>query len=148
MKRDRPTTVQDLRRRLHRQGRRLTPQRAAILESLRQLRTHPTAEELLDRMRETMPQLSLGTIYRNLQILVKEGFALKLPSSHGSHRFDGDASRHHHVVCECCGHVEDVFLARAPEVLRRVAQMTGYDVYPREMIFHGRCPACRNAAEG
>jgi Fur family ferric uptake transcriptional regulator len=139
--------IQDVRRRLHGRGRRMTSQRAAILEALRSTRTHPTAVELHALVQRRHPMISLGTVYRNLSMLVEEGCALRLPAAEGSCRYDGDVSRHHHVVCDTCGRVADVFLARAPELLRRVADLTGWEVHPTEVQFSGRCPECARAAQ-
>jgi Fe2+ or Zn2+ uptake regulation protein len=140
-------SMQDFRRRLHREGRRMTVQRAAVLQALRGTRSHPTAEQVLELALRKIPDMSLGTVYRNLTVLVEEGLALKLPNSHGSQRFDGDVSRHHHVICDSCGAVADAVLPRAPDVIHRVAEATGWEVFPTEIIFHGRCPHCASAED-
>jgi Fe2+ or Zn2+ uptake regulation protein len=145
-RRDDGSVLQEVRTRFHRKGRRMTAQRTAILEALRSTRTHPTANELLGLVARMQPRMSLGTIYRNLTMLVEEGYALRLSRGDGPCRYDGDTSRHHHVVCDGCGQVADVFLARAPELLRRVADLTGWEVHPTEMLFSGRCPSCARAA--
>ena len=127
---------------LNRHGRRMTTQRAAILAALRATTSHPTAEELRIQVQMRIPKISLGTIYRNLGVLVEEGYALRLSSPSGIHRFDGDVSEHHHAFCEVCGKVADVRLKPDPAMLRSAARMTNYNLRHRHIEFFGICPDC------
>ena len=89
---------------------RMTKQREIILEELKKLRTHPTASELYDIVRTKLPKISLGTVYRNLEILAEMGMIKKLEIAGKEKRWDGDISKHYHFRCMKCGKVEDIFL--------------------------------------
>ena len=89
---------------------RMTKQREIILEELKKLKTHPTASELYDIVRKRLPKISLGTVYRNLEILAEMGMIKKLEIAGKEKRWDGDTSKHYHFRCLKCGKVEDIFL--------------------------------------
>ena len=74
---------------------RMTRQRAEILAELRKARNHPTAEEIHARVRRSLPRISLGTVYRNLELLAQSGEILRLEGGNGGRRFAGDISPHH-----------------------------------------------------
>ncbi len=88
----------------------MTKQREVILEELRKLKTHPTAVELYEILRKKMPKISLGTVYRNLEIMAEEGIIKKLEIPGREKRWDGDISKHFHLRCVKCGKVEDIFV--------------------------------------
>lgn len=121
-----------------------TIQREAILHELRMRKDHPTAEELYGALRDTMPQLSLGTVYRNLEQLSTAGIIRKLDVSGKKMRFDGDLTPHHHIRCKQCGGVRDipsgatVVLDRQMESMKEEYQCDSYT-----LEFKGVCPACR-----
>lgn len=121
-----------------------TIQREAILHELRMRKDHPTAEELYGALRDTMPQLSLGTVYRNLEQLSTAGIIRKLDVSGKKMRFDGDLTPHHHIRCRECSGVRDipsgatVVLDRQMESMKEEYQCDSYT-----LEFKGVCPACR-----
>src|SRR5499425_1903888 len=86
---------------LRARGLRLTGPRRVILEVLRGTESHPTAEWVHRVVRRRLPRVSLGTVYRNLRLLVAEGLVQELPGPHA--RFDGNTSEHHHFTCVGCG---------------------------------------------
>jgi Fe2+ or Zn2+ uptake regulation protein len=133
----------ELRIRLRERGKRMTPQRIAVLEALRATASHPTAEELRVLVQEVMPKVSLGTVYRNLHLLVEEGWVRRLPTPQGSHRFDADLSAHLHVICRECGRISDVHLEIDSEFRDRVSSLTGYREISQHVEFRGVCPGCR-----
>ena len=92
---------------------RVTRQRTVILEELRKLTCHPTADELCDIVRRRLPHISLGTVYRNLDHLAEEGIVLRLDMAGKSKRYDGNIQPHQHVCCIYCGRVADVPTQRA-----------------------------------
>ena len=81
---------------------RVTRQRTVILEELRKLTCHPTADELCDIVRRRLPHISLGTVYRNLDHLAEEGIVLRLDMAGKSKRYDGNIQPHQHGVCDEC----------------------------------------------
>lgn len=83
-------------------------QREAILDNLKSRRDHPTAEDIYDAVKTTCPNISLGTVYRNLSLLVEMGEILELSEGDGPHHYDGFTYGHNHFVCTHCGRIIDV----------------------------------------
>ncbi len=123
---------------------RMTQQRRVILDILRHLKTHPTADEVYSLVRKKLPHVSLGTVYRNLDLLYRNGLALKLEYSGGQTRFDGDTTRHWHVHCKQCGRVGDVFSDTTHIETHHVTRETGYSVTGYVLEYEGLCPACQH----
>jgi Fur family transcriptional regulator, ferric uptake regulator len=121
---------------------RLTNQRRIILEELKSVTTHPTADEIYGMVRQKMPRISLGTVYRNLEVLSSLGLVRKLENAAGQKRFDGDVSPHHHIRCEICGKVGDIF--DAPDI-SGIEQGLGTDfqITGVSLEFSGLCPQCQ-----
>ncbi len=94
---------------LHHPQTRMTQQRSVILEELRKLDTHPTADELYQIVRLRLPRISLGTVYRNLVFLTESGQIMRLESAGNTNRFDANMQPHQHVRCVCCGAIADIF---------------------------------------
>ena len=111
-------------------GLRLTGPRHAVLEVVRGAESHPTAEEVHRLVRRRLPGVSLGTIYRNLRLLVGAGLLKELPGPYA--RFDANTRAHHHFMCERCGRIIDVDAALAEPHARalsaRVASRTGFSI--------------------
>jgi Fur family transcriptional regulator, peroxide stress response regulator len=128
-------------------GLRLTGPRCVILEVLRGTESHPTAEWVHRLVRRRLPRVSLGTVYRNLRLLVAEGLAAEIPGPHA--RFDANLDAHHHFTCVQCGRIVDVDGPLAEphaEALRvRIAARTGLAITRQRIEFFGRCPQCRPA---
>ena len=131
-------------------GLKLTPQRMAIVKELASDETHPTAQEIFERLRPGLPTMSFATVYNTLGALSEAGLCAAMSLSPGSGRFDPNMTPHHHVVCDVCGAVRDV-PAGAPvaegahesSAARAVAQVApGFDVRSVERIFRGVCAAC------
>jgi Fur family transcriptional regulator, ferric uptake regulator len=120
-----------------------TRQRHAILEELRALSSHPTAAELYEIARRRLPNLSLGTVYRNLDLLARMGTIQKLEWSAGETRFDGEARPHDHLRCIRCGRVDDV--GTPPLRLERQGgeDFRGYQILGHRLEYLGICPNCK-----
>ncbi len=121
---------------------RMTKQRKVILEELRKVCSHPTADEVYDMVRQRLPRISLGTIYRNLDVLAESGEILKLESAGNQKRFDGNAMPHAHVRCVRCGRVGDVVNA-ATNVTVGAAESEGFTLTGARLEFEGICDACQ-----
>lgn len=91
-------------------------QREAIKASLMNRCDHPTADALYASIREEFPNISLGTVYRNLNLLVETGEIRKLSCGSGADHYDGDVSPHYHFVCRECGHVYDMDIQEMDEL--------------------------------
>ena len=120
---------------------RMTKQRKVILEELRSVISHPTAEELYSMVRERIPHVSLGTVYRNLDLLASSGEIRQLSSGGTVRRFDGDTTEHCHVRCLTCGRVGDVHVALgAPGAIQAHAE--GFAIVASRLEFEGFCADC------
>lgn len=86
---------------------RMTKQRAIILEALRSVTSHPTADEIYGMVRQKLPRISLGTVYRNLDLLTNTGEILRLDRAGAQKHFDGNTKPHLHVRCKVCGRIGD-----------------------------------------
>ena len=126
---------------------RKTIQRAVILEELRGMKTHPTAEELFEKVSRRLPRISLGTIYRNLNLLVEQGHVIKLDSGYAFYRFDGDVCPHRHVRCLVCGRIADV-AAVDPDPDCSNVRVPGFSILKAQVIYDGMCDACAAKIRG
>ncbi|HOX12999.1 MAG TPA: transcriptional repressor [Spirochaetia bacterium] len=122
-------------------SRKRSRQREEILAVLRSTKEHPTAAMLHTAARRRIPRLSLGTVYRNLDVLEEMGLVLHIRNGNAQDRFDGDVSPHYHFVCDACGAVLDMPLPYRPE-LDEAAAREGFRVRGHRLDFHGTCPAC------
>ncbi|NLY10933.1 MAG: transcriptional repressor [Firmicutes bacterium] len=119
-----------------------TKQREVILSVLREADCHPTADWIYQEVRKTMPNVSLGTIYRNLKALTEAGLALELSYGSTYSRFDGNPETHYHFVCEDCGKVVDLEIDVAKELEEKVAKGIGAKVHDHRLEFYGVCSEC------
>ena len=130
---------------LRKRGLRLTDPRRVVLEVVRGTESHPTAEAVHGLVRRRLPRVSLGTVYRNLRLLVAEGLVQELPGPHA--RFDGNTSEHHHFTCLSCGRIVDVggplTEPHSRALCARVAARSGFSVTHHRIEFYGRGAACR-----
>lgn len=128
---------------------RMTPQRKLLLEELRRLHTHPTADELYQEVRKRMPHISLGTVYRNLEIMSRAGIIRKIELGGTQKRFDGDLGLHQHIRCTECGRIDDLNTDTAVTSCdMALIARTGYEVIERRVEFIGVCPYCRERRDG
>lgn len=119
-----------------------TKQRGVILEELRKLRSHPTAAELYQITRRRLPKISLGTVYRNLELLVRSGVIQKLQISASEARFDGNSDRHSHVRCVRCGRVDDAHEVHVDLVEQTIKGVNGYTILGHNLELFGLCSSC------
>ena len=119
-------------------------QRQVILEELQKLTTHPTAAGLYQIVRQRLPKISLGTVYRNLDLLTRTGIIQKLEFGGEEARFDGNSIPHHHVRCVKCGRVDDIHGPPLDLMGGRTDDFNGYCVLGHRIEFFGVCPQCQN----
>jgi Fe2+ or Zn2+ uptake regulation protein len=125
-------------------GLRLTPQREVLLRALSETMGHPTADDLVRKVRRVLPSVSHATVYRNVQELVREGLIGTLERAGGAVQFEVNPEDHHHFVCRSCGRVWDVYLDEVGiTVDRRRSQLKGFRIDRREVQLHGLCSRCR-----
>lgn len=147
---------------------RKSTQRTAILKELRKMHTHPTAEELYTRVREIIPNISLGTVYRNLEFLAKQG-EISCFDFAKTMKWDGNHKYHHHIFCLNCSRLDDINPqnARIITAFEEFDQMAlslkdmmkaeipenanenhnQYQIHDFCLVFRGLCPECQQSQE-
>lgn len=118
-----------------------TIQRTTILEELRKLKTHPTAEALYRIVKKKIPSISLGTVYRNLNLLRDEGRVLELTYGKDKSHYDGDVSNHIHFYCLKCKNIYDLPISNI-KLSYRVAKGLGFHINSYRIDFYGYCEKC------
>jgi Fe2+ or Zn2+ uptake regulation protein len=121
---------------------RFTRQRQAVLEAVQLSTEHPDAAHIYDKVRQVVPSISLGTVYRSLEALVTEGHLLQIQQPGMPTRYDARLEHHAHFVCDTCGKVFDV-LATLPDAVPMAAKvLTGFEISSAKVEFHGQCSNC------
>jgi Fe2+ or Zn2+ uptake regulation protein len=123
---------------------RQTKQRQAILTLLRGISSHPTADQLYDEVRKEIPNISKGTVYRNLKVLQEMGLVSELNLNGTISRFEAKQESHYHFRCEKCGRVFDVDEPVDEELDQRVANKTGLKISYHQLEFRGLCHECQH----
>lgn len=123
----------------------VTPQRAVIYRELVQSFDHPSPEALFERVKPRLPQVSLATIYKTLDVLVSLGLASELASTGDKKRFDGRVDRHHHLVCTACKSITD-FDDASLDTLAAPKGLAGFKPQFISIHVHGLCRACAASA--
>jgi Fur family ferric uptake transcriptional regulator len=119
-------------------------QRTIILEELRKVATHPTADEVYLMARRRLPRISLGTVYRNLDLLAEQGEIRKIEAAGSSKRFDGNIHPHQHARCQKCGRVADIKL-HVPLPDTRHIDLPNFTITAVRLEFDGLCNVCAPA---
>ena len=120
-----------------------TVQRSIILDELRHLANHPTADEVFEAVHEKHPSISKATVYRTLGKLADEGEALRVKINNGADHFDHQTFAHYHVRCTQCGRVDDVLIPMLDGVEADASTCSGYKISGHNLQFDGICPACQ-----
>ena len=117
--------------------------REAILNCLRSTNTHPTAEWVYTQLKAEYPDISLGTVYRNLALFKEQGLVISVGTVNGQERFDATVKPHAHFICKDCGSVMDFHgLEQDVEMDRQVEEKFGMKIDHHELVFYGTCPCC------
>ena len=128
---------------------RMTHQRKVVLEELKKTTAHPTADELYEAVRKRIPNISLGTVYRNLEILSACGQALKLDLGEGKKRFDATTEPHYHLHCIKCGRVIDVpYFPIDKEIEDHLKEIGSFRITGVQVHFEGICEECLKKEQG
>ena len=133
---------------LHKDGRRLTPQRKKVLDLFQRIGSgnHLSAEEVHSNLIQSNSRVSLATIYRTLRLLVRMGFLQELELSDGCHFFEllsHDHPDHHHLVCVNCGRTEEFESEQVVIAGSQAAQSKGFKLIESTLNVRGICPNCR-----
>ena len=124
----------------------MTRQREVILKELRSAKIHPSADEVYERVRRYLPRISLGTVYRNLEILSEMGEIQKLELGGDIKRFDWNPKKHYHIRCMQCGRVDDAPIAPLQQVEDELYGATVFTIIGHRLEFEGLCPECSRQA--
>lgn len=121
----------------------MTPQRRIILEELNKLKNHPTADDLYEAIRTRMPKISLGTVYRNLEMLSEQGMIKKIELTSAQKRFDHKKEHHYHLRCIHCGQIEDAPIDPDYSLEQHIKMNTDFEITGHNLEFTGICPKCK-----
>jgi len=114
--------------------------RDAILQLIRSTDTHPTAQWVYEQLKPSIPDLSLGTVYRNIKMFCEEGLISSIGVQNGEERFDGIIEEHPHFICDRCGRVID--LTGATVSVSDESVPAGCVIPPGRTVFRGLCANC------
>lgn len=123
-------------------------QRQTILEDVKERHDHPTAEMIYASVQRKVPNISLGTVYRNLNQLVEHGILKKIATMQGGDRFDYKMEDHAHVHCTVCNQLFDLPYESLHAIDRTIEDETGYHVLSYDIVFCGICHECQKKREG
>lgn len=117
-------------------------QRELIKENLINRFDHPTADMVYHSIREQLPNISLGTVYRNLRFLVEQGDAISLKLGDGPEHFDGHVQPHYHFICSKCGSIEDIYMEEFP-ICDEASKHCSGEISGHCTYFYGLCSKCK-----
>lgn len=125
----------------------LTTPRKTILDVVSTASDHPTAAEVMERLKERGSQFAYATVYNSLRYLTEEGLIRELKLEGDANRYDARTEEHQHIVCTSCGKVDEVFTIAPPEWLQIISRETGYRIDEKQVLFKGVCAECRKAKQ-
>jgi len=121
----------------------LTRQRSVILAIVKEALDHPTASDIIERLRVTGYNFAYGTVYNSLKYLTAEGLIRELKLGGGISHYDGRVEDHQHIVCRRCHKVSEVHFEAPDSWKGRVASETGFQVEEVQILYEGLCPTCQ-----
>lgn len=121
---------------------RMTRQKKVIIEVLRSTKCHPTADWIYEEAKKQIPDLSLGTVYRNLNLLKEMGEIMELNYGSTFSRFDGNPKNHYHFHCQECGKIFDLDLVPDPRLVGG-GVIDGHEIKTHRLEFYGVCAECK-----
>lgn len=128
---------------LKEKGFKVTPQRIAVYETLRNTKEHPSADILYSKLQPLYPTMSLATVYKSLEVFKELNLIQELNVGEDKFRYDANVKQHPHIVCLKCGKVEDVYDEMIFDLQTQVKNKTGYDLVSQQLYFFGYCPGCK-----
>ena len=121
----------------------VTPQRLAIFHMLYNTKSHPSAEMIFNSLHDTHPTMSLATVYKTLDALVKNNLVQQINVGEDSFRYDANAFAHPHIVCTECKRVFDMEIEGLEDFRDQVRKCTNFDLSHEQLYFYGVCPDCQ-----
>jgi len=133
---------------LREQGYRMTPQRLAILEVLKDSPGHMTPSEIYQQVASMIPGMTEATVYRNLNFLAAQNLVLVAHLGRGQLVYEYAEYDHHHLICSQCGDMQEVDHEQLERLYKQLAQHTGYQIHSVHTTFFGLCPQCLDEQAG
>ena len=142
----RAQALDDFRRRCKEQGLAFTFQRQVIYEAVVDSREHPTPELIYEHVRQRIPSISLGTVYKNVKTFLDSGVLKEVTLHHGSLRLEANMTPHHHAVCSSCRVIYDIDQSAVQPVQYSASEVpAGFSIERCQVEFVGLCRTCRTA---
>ncbi len=126
----------------HEKHLRQSKQRNRLLALLRSTDSHPTADWIYEQLKKEFPNLSLGTVYRNLSTLIDQGLVKKIHFGSTFDRFEANTKPHYHFICESCGTIIDLDIPIRDDLNDQAAKSNAFTVTHHKIDFFGVCGAC------
>lgn len=126
---------------------RYSKQREEILKVVRQSSDHPDANTIYERSRKIITDISLGTVYRNLDFLSNNGDIKRIIMKDGNDRFDKTTRSHNHIYCEKCGKVVDIGFELSNDELQKIELLTGFKITKSNFKINGLCNDCKKGKD-
>lgn len=120
-----------------------TIQRALVLETVKKLNCHATADEVYDAIAREHPHISRGTVYRNLNQLCESGEIRRVEVPDGADRFEHRCHDHYHARCTLCGRIFDVDMEYMADLEQKIRDSHGFEFSGHDIMFKGVCPDCK-----
>jgi Fur family peroxide stress response transcriptional regulator len=124
-------------------GEKLTRQRNAVLQVIRERDDHPTANEIFQAARLRLPTISYATVYNSLRFLKEAGLVHEIKFGDSASRYDRETDRHDHAICNGCGKLVDFDLPQAAELMQAAARKSKFRPESVHLTLRGLCPDCR-----
>ena len=121
-----------------------TVQREIVLNAVRELGCHATADEIYSAVSATYPSVSRGTVYRNLNVLSEDGRMRKIEVPGGAIHYNHICCKHCHVQCQECGRIFDVEMSVCPDIKEKIKESSGVKILDCDIWFRGICSDCEN----
>jgi Fur family peroxide stress response transcriptional regulator len=122
----------------------MTVQRKTIYDLLSAAHDHPTAADIIERLKAEGHQFAYATVYNTLRYLTDEGLLRELKLDGDASRYDARTEDHQHIVCTSCGKIDEVFVETPSEWLHSIAKQTGYKITEEQYLFKGVCEGCNS----
>ncbi len=117
-------------------------QRQIILDTLKENAVHPDAEFLYEKIHKKDPNISRGTLYRNLNALSDRGEIKKIDGLEAASHFDHNTYEHYHFICQNCKKIFDIKKEVSPDLIKNTEEYSGFHIKSHDIIFKGVCPEC------
>ncbi|MBB6636891.1 Fur family transcriptional regulator [Cohnella thailandensis] len=121
----------------------LTTPRKIVLEIVSEAHDHPTAADVIDRLKARGHSVAYATVYNSLRYLTEQGMIRELKLEGDASRYDSRTEDHQHIVCTECGRVDEVMTKTPQDWLDRIAAESGYEITDEQLLFKGVCPSCQ-----